>query len=124
MSEGPPSSAGAIVSVPRTRSTRGGALRTSRERKFSRWVAAQPHSVRLWLTPLRYLGKPVWIGQVSAVQGGRFAEAEAEALRTDPNVDASRTNVVADLIYSQGVSKLGFVAGARRTGRARRYCNQ
>jgi hypothetical protein len=59
---------------------------------------------------------------VSAVQKGRFAEAEAEALRTDPNVDGSRTNGVADFIHSQGVSKLGFVAGTRaaapRTGPA------
>jgi hypothetical protein len=94
-------------------------------RKFSRWVTAQPHLVRLWLTPLRYLGKPVWIGQVSAVQGGRFAEAEAEAeaLRTDPNVDASRNDVVADLIYSQAVSKLGFVAGAGRTAPAQPQSN-
>ena len=39
-------------------------------RKISRWVAPQPHTVRLWLTPLRYQGKPIWAGQVSTVWAG------------------------------------------------------
>jgi hypothetical protein len=79
--------------------------------KFSRWVTAQPHSVRLWLTPFRYQGKSVWIGQVSTVLGGRFANVGAAAPLTAPDVDESRDNVVADLLYSQAVAKVGFVSG-------------
>ncbi len=39
-------------------------------RKISRWVAPQPHTLRFWLTPLRYQGKPIWVGQVSTAWAG------------------------------------------------------
>ena len=44
--------------------------------RISRWVAPQPHTLRFWLTPLRYQGKPIWVGQVSTRLGGRFAASE------------------------------------------------
>ena len=37
--------------------------------RISRWVAPQPHTLRVWLTPLRYQGKPIWVGQVSTAPG-------------------------------------------------------
>ena len=84
-------------------------------RKRSRWVAAQPQALRVWLTPLRYERRPVWIAQVSAVQGGRFAVAAGEeASRIDPAVDEARNDVVQDLFYSQSVARVGFVRGIRR----------
>ena len=79
-------------------------------RKFSRWVTGQPYLLRLWLTPLRYLGKTVWIGQVSMPLGGRFAEAGTSQIA--PNFDEARNDVVGDVLYSQAVVKLGFVSGA------------
>jgi hypothetical protein len=80
--------------------------------KISRWVAAQPHTVRFWLAPLRYQGKPVWVGQVSTSLGGRFAAPEEEPRRLDPDVDEARNDVVQDVIYSQSLAKVGFVKGA------------
>ena len=79
-------------------------------RKFSRWVTGQPHSIRLWLTPLRYFGKSIWIGQVSTVLGGRFADPDAS--QVEANIDEARNDVVGDILYSQAVVKLGFVSGA------------
>lgn len=85
-------------------------------RKISRWVAPQPHTLRIWLTPLRYRGQPVWLGQVSTVLGGRFA---AEGTRRfDPEVDEARNDVVQDLFYSQALAKVGFVEGAGGTSAA------
>jgi hypothetical protein len=81
-------------------------------RKISRWVPPQPQMLRLWLTPLRYQGKTVWVGQVSTRLGGRFAPSDESTRRIDPDVDAARNDVVQDLLYSQGVSKIGFVEGA------------
>ena len=81
-------------------------------RKISRWVAPQPHTLRLWLTPLRYQGKPIWVGQVSTGLGGRFAASEEGTQRIEPDVDEARNDVVQDLLYSQALAKIGFVKGA------------
>jgi hypothetical protein len=80
--------------------------------KISRWVAPQPHTLRLWLTPLRYQGKPIWVGQVSTSLGGRFAPSAEGTQRIDPNVDEARNDVLQDLLYSQALAKIGFVKGA------------
>lgn len=87
-------------------------------RKQTRWVAAQPHTLRFWLTPLRYRGKPIWLGQASTRLGGRFAGPAEEAPPVAPDVDESRNDVVQDLLYSQSVAGLGFVDGVGRIAAA------
>jgi hypothetical protein len=88
-------------------------------RKISRWVAPQPHTLRFWLTPLRYQGKPIWVGQVSTGLGGRFAASGEGTRRIEPDVDEARNNVVQDLLYSQALAKLGFVKGAGNVNAAK-----
>jgi hypothetical protein len=83
-------------------------------RKQTRWVAAQPNTLRFWMTPLRYRGKPVWLGQASATRGGRFADPGQDPQAIEPGVDDARNNVVQDLLYSQSVARLGFVTGLER----------
>ena len=80
--------------------------------RISRWVAPQPHTLRVWLTPLRYQGKPIWVGQVSTTLGGRFAASGEETQRIEPDVDDARNDIVQDLLYSQALTKVGFVKGA------------
>jgi hypothetical protein len=80
--------------------------------RISRWVAPQPHTLRLWLTPLRYRGKPIWVGQVSTALGGRFAASGEGTGRIEPDVDEARNDIVQDVIYSQSLAKVGFVKGA------------
>jgi len=84
--------------------------------KRERWVPAQPHLFRAWLTTIRFRGRPVWIGQVSTPQGGRFARAADDGAPppVDPDVDEARNDLVQDLIYSQHVAKIGFVQGVGR----------
>jgi len=84
--------------------------------KRDRWVAAQPHVLRAWLTKIRYRNKPVWIGQVSTPLGGRFAHATAEGndAYIEPFVDEARNDLIQDIIYSQSLVKLGFVKGVGR----------
>ena len=81
-------------------------------RKISRWVPPRPHTVRAWLTPLRYQGKPIWAVQVSTRLGGRFAASGEETQGIEPDVDEARNDVVQDLMYSQALAKVGFVKGA------------
>jgi hypothetical protein len=69
--------------------------------------------LRLWMTPLRYRGKPVWIGQVSRDIGVRFTLRtwNLTTHKIDPHVDDARDYVLDDLMESGRVAQVGYVAG-------------
>jgi hypothetical protein len=69
--------------------------------------------VRLWITELRYGGKPVWVGQASRDIGVRFTLQtwNLTTHRIDPNVDEARDYVLEDLLEAQRVEKIGYVGG-------------
>ncbi len=85
-------------------------------RKRDRWVPAQPHVVRFWFTRLRFRGAPVWVGQVSTPLGGRFVRKQSSqtSVPIDPDVDEARNDLAQDVVYSQFLTKLGFVKGVGR----------
>jgi hypothetical protein len=69
-------------------------------RKGERWVAAQPHMLRAWLTNIRFQGMLVWVGQLRTPLGGRFAGDDDESLPlSDPDVDEARNDLVQDAIF-------------------------
>lgn len=70
--------------------------------------------LRLWITPLRFEGKPVWIGQISRDIGVRFTLKtwNLTTHKIDPNVDESRDYLIDDLMEGGRVSRVAFVAGA------------
>ncbi|MGO4325904.1 LssY C-terminal domain-containing protein [Cupriavidus sp. 2TAF22] len=73
----------------------------------------QRNHLRLWLSPMRYHGKPVWVGQISRDIGSRLT-IHSPTLTThkiDPDVDEARTALTEDMAYSQNLAKLGFVGG-------------
>ena len=84
--------------------------------KREQWLQAQPHVLRVWLTTIRFRGKPVWIGQVSTPFGGRFARTTEDSTDShiDPFVDEARNDLIQDIIYSQNLAKMGFVKGVGR----------
>jgi hypothetical protein len=84
--------------------------------KQDRWVPSQPTVVRIWLTSIRFEGNPVWVAQVSMPRGGRFAKSHGSRSSgpVDPDLDAARAHVIQDIIFSQSLSRLGFVKGAER----------
>ena len=67
--------------------------------------------LRLWLTPLRFEGKPVWIGQISRDIGIRFTKKTITTHKIDPDVDETRDFLLEDLVYAQGVERMGYVLG-------------
>ncbi len=69
--------------------------------------------LRLWLTPLCFHGKPVWVGQVSRDIGVRFTTKtwNLTTHRVDPDVDESRDYVIEDLLQAQHVDGAGYVDG-------------
>jgi LssY C-terminus len=73
----------------------------------------QRNHLRLWLSPLRYHGKYVWVGQISRDIGSRLT-IHTPTLTThkiDPDVDEARAALSEDMAYSQNLAKIGFVAG-------------
>lgn len=71
--------------------------------------------LRLWLTPLRFMGKPVWIGQISRDIGVRFT-LKTWNLTThaiDANVDEARDYVLDDLMDAGRVSHVAYVPGVQ-----------
>jgi hypothetical protein len=73
----------------------------------------QRNHLRLWLTPLRFEGKDVWVGQISRDIGIKFTTT-SKFLTThviDPDVDEARNSFVQDLLFSQGLVKVGYAKG-------------
>jgi LssY C-terminus len=73
----------------------------------------QRNHLRLWLSPMRYHGKQVWVGQISRDIGSRVT-IHSPTLTThkiDPDVDEARSALAQDLAYSQNLAKIGYVKG-------------
>ncbi len=73
----------------------------------------QRNHLRLWLSPMRYHGKPVWVGQISRDIGSRLTihSPTFTTHKIDPDVDEAREALAEDLAYSQSLAKYGLVAG-------------
>jgi hypothetical protein len=67
--------------------------------------------LRIWLTPLRLEGKPVWIGQISRDIGVRFTWRTITTHKIDPDVDETREFLLEDMAYAQALAKVGYVGG-------------
>ena len=67
--------------------------------------------LRLWMTPLRHEGAPVWIGQISRDIGVHFTWRTITTHKIDPNVDETREFLVEDMAYGQLLSRFGYVGG-------------
>jgi hypothetical protein len=69
--------------------------------------------LRLWLAPLTFEGKPVWVGQVSRDIGVRFTTKawNLTTHRIDPNVDESRDYCIEDLMLAGRAAAAGYVGG-------------
>ncbi len=67
--------------------------------------------LRMWLSPLVYQGKPVWIGQVSRDIGVRMTLKtwNLTTHKIDPDIDDARDTVMGDLIGTGYVPKLGLM---------------
>lgn len=69
--------------------------------------------LRLWCTPIRFEGKPVWVGQVSRDIGVRYTLKtwNLTTHKIDPDVDEAREYVMGDLMEAGRVSRIGYVEG-------------
>jgi hypothetical protein len=69
--------------------------------------------LRLWATPLRFEGQPVWIGQVSRDIGVRFTPKtwNLTTHKIDADVDDARDYVLDYLMEGGRVARVGYAAG-------------
>jgi hypothetical protein len=76
----------------------------------------QRNHLRLWLSPIRYHGKQVWVGQISRDIGVRLTIHSPTLVthKIDPDVDAARAALSEDMVYSQNLMKGGLVGGVGR----------
>ena len=70
---------------------------------------------RLWLAPMTFKGKTVWIGQISRDIGVRFTKKTITTHKIDPDVDETREFLVENLAYNQVLEKFAYVGGVGET---------
>ena len=63
--------------------------------------------LRLWLSPMRFEGKPIWIGLVNQDLGQESLSFENQKL----DLDEVRSAFLQNLWYAQGIEKFGYVKG-------------
>ena len=66
---------------------------------------------RLWLAPMTFEGKPVWIGQISRDIGVRLTRKTITTHKIDPDVDETREFLLENFAYSQVLAKIAYVGG-------------
>jgi hypothetical protein len=69
--------------------------------------------LRLWLTPLVFRQRPVWVGQISRDIGVRFTPRtwNLTTHRIDPDVDEARDYVIEDILQAERLEAAGYVDG-------------
>jgi hypothetical protein len=78
-----------------------------------RHTVHERNHLRIWLSPMRYQGKPVWIAQISRDIGVRFTFKTWPPVthKIDPDIDEAMYALMEDLVYSQQLAKIGWVKG-------------
>jgi hypothetical protein len=81
----------------------------------ARGTIHQRNHLRLWLTPNKFENKNVWVGQVSRDIGVRFTSKAPFFVthKIDPSIDEARAALAEDLLFSQGLVKVGYVRGTQ-----------
>jgi len=80
--------------------------------KARRTIHERNH-MRFWLSPIRFRGQKVWVGQISRDIGVKLTLKSATFTThvIDADVDEARRYFVEDLAYSQALARNGYVKG-------------
>lgn len=81
---------------------------------------SQRSHLRLWITPYRIEGKPLWIGQVSRDIGVKVTRLSPTFTThvVDPNVDEAREYLLQSLLMTGNVDRWGLVPGVGAASQA------
>ena len=86
-----------------------------------RHTVHQRNHLRAWLSPIRYRGNQVWVGQISRDIGVRFTFKNWPPVthKIDSDIDEARYSLVEDLAYSQQLARVGYVKGVSTATRSK-----
>jgi len=79
----------------------------------ARGTINERNHMRFWLSPIRFRGQKVFVGQISRDIGVKFT-LKSPTISThviDPDVDEARRYFVEDMVYSQALARHGYVKG-------------
>jgi hypothetical protein len=79
----------------------------------ARGTINERNHMRFWLSPIRFRGQKVFVGQISRDIGVKFT-LKSPTISThviDPDVDEARRYFVEDMVYSQALGNHGYVKG-------------
>jgi hypothetical protein len=79
----------------------------------ARGTINERNHMRFWLSPSRFRGQKVWVGQISRDIGVKFT-LKSPTISThviDPDVDEARRYFLEDMAYSQALARHGYVKG-------------
>jgi hypothetical protein len=79
----------------------------------ARGTINERNHMRFWLSPIRFRGQKVFVGQISRDIGVKFT-LKSPTISThviDPDVDEARRYFVEDIAYSQALARVGYVKG-------------
>ena len=79
----------------------------------ARGTVNERNHMRFWLSPIRYRGQDVFVGQISRDIGVKFTLKSPTILThvIDPDVDEARRYFIEDMAYSQALARHGYVKG-------------
>ncbi|MBW1829831.1 MAG: LssY C-terminal domain-containing protein [Deltaproteobacteria bacterium] len=79
----------------------------------ARGTIHQRNHLRLWLTPIQFRGKEVWVGSISRDIGVHFTSIPGHSVthKIDEDIDEVRNSFGEDMLFSQGLQKIGWAKG-------------
>jgi len=79
----------------------------------ARGTIHQRNHLRLWLTPIRFQGKEIWVGSISRDIGVHFTAKPGHFVthKIDEDIDEVRNSFGEDMLFSQGLQKIGWARG-------------
>jgi hypothetical protein len=80
-------------------------------RKEAQAGGARSATLRVWLAPIRFEGRSIYLVQVGRPVGGRFASHSTTDIVLQADVDEARNLLIQDMMYSSSLDKVGFVTG-------------
>ena len=79
----------------------------------ARGTIHQRNHLRLWLMPIRFQDKEVWVGSISRDIGVHFTAKKGHFIthKIDKDIDEVRNSVGEDMLFSRGLQKIGWTKG-------------
>jgi len=79
-------------------------------RRREKGTVRQRSEIRIWLAPLKYKGKSVWVGSTTRDIGSDVNKiSDFLTKRIDPDLNETRSYLAEDMVLSQNVKKIGWI---------------